>query len=600
MRPSEMQFSRQGGLFYTSPDEVGAPTPGSAIRDAYRTDVDHCERWQVVDEGPWRHHVCADAGPIPDQGWKIHVSALPDDAQPTLDAVAGEIARRGIPFKHLRDEDRLRASLAKYGDRVQCGKFITVYPRDGQEAVALMTRLSRILGPREAPVVLGDARWGRSPVYFRYGAHRLVLMDDPEHGQVPALRDPTGALVPDTRAASFTCPDWVEVPGPMREHIARRGAPDTTAEDWYPYTVESVMHFSNAGGVYLASCADGDDPVVFKEARPNVGLDDDGRWAVDRLRHEAQVIEVLASVEAVVRLKETRTIGGHLFLIEEYIDGPTLSTWIAQNYPFSMSGPDTAPGGVAAQDYVRRATGICRALRRAVEQVHAAGYALIDLQPMNVLIEADDKPRLIDLEAARPLNDRSPITIGTPGFVGPEDLIAEQQDWFAYNRIVAHIFYPLVPLNAISDHLLDVQIGQARRLLSDDVAFEELLMEDPPRHHDILPMVCAGQPDDVGELRRRLVAGLEDVTEPGPHGPTVPGDIVSFSGLGRINIESGTAGVLLTEELKEGFARLNLDRLTHVLLTQGHRSGRWLVRGCSRPRPCGVGDRRGGAGSGGA
>lgn len=123
MRPSETQFSRQGGLFYTSPDEVGAPTPGSVIREAYRTDVDHRESWRVLDDGPWRHHVCADVGPIPDQGWKIHVSAVPDDAQSTLDVVTGEISLQGIPFKHLRDEDRLRAPVGG-----NCGAYPSARP----------------------------------------------------------------------------------------------------------------------------------------------------------------------------------------------------------------------------------------------------------------------------------------------------------------------------------------------------------------------------------------------------------------------------------------------------------------------------------------
>ena len=58
---------------------------------------------------------------------------------------------------------------------------------------------------------------------------------------IPALRDPDGRLVPDERSTSFSCPEWVEVPDAMASHIARRSAPNTTAQDWYPYEVESVM-----------------------------------------------------------------------------------------------------------------------------------------------------------------------------------------------------------------------------------------------------------------------------------------------------------------------------------------------------------------------
>ena len=49
MRPSELQFSRQDGLFYTSPDEVTADAGSVA---PYRTGLDRADAWRIVDEGP--------------------------------------------------------------------------------------------------------------------------------------------------------------------------------------------------------------------------------------------------------------------------------------------------------------------------------------------------------------------------------------------------------------------------------------------------------------------------------------------------------------------------------------------------------------------
>lgn len=564
MRPSELQFSRQDGLFYTSPDEVTADAGSVA---PYRTGLDRADAWRIVDEGPWRHHTRLDGGALADQGWKIHVSTVPEEAQATLDTVADILSGSGTPFKHLRDEGRLRASLAKYGDRVQCGKFVTVYPHDEREAVDLMERMSHDLASSNGPVVLGDARWGRAPVFFRYGGYRLLLLDDPEQGRIPALRDPDGRLVPDERSTSFSCPEWVEVPDAMASHIARRSAPNTTAQDWYPYEVESVMHFSNAGGVYLASRSDTRSRVVLKEARPYVGLDDSGRWAVDRLRHEAGVMQALGDVGAVVDVHELREIGGHLFLVEEYVDGPTLNSWVAQNYPFSKND--------GAEDYVRSATALSRSLKQAVEEVHARGYALVDLQPMNIIVEEGLSPRIIDLEAARPLADRSPVTVGTPGFVGPEGLSPEENDWFAFNRIIAQLFFPLVPLNAVSDGLVDVQIQQARRLLSESIPFDELMASEPARRHDVVPVISTGAPRDASGLRRRLVAGLAAATYTDGAGPVIPGDIVSFFGAGRINIESGLAGALFTRDLVNGFAGIDLARASDDdgVLPRGYLSG---------------------------
>ncbi|WP_273167588.1 class III lanthionine synthetase LanKC [Actinomyces israelii] len=548
MRPSELQFSRQGGFFYTSPDEVTAGT--GDVEAPYRTGVDQADTWRIIDDGPWRHHMHSGAGPMADQGWKIHVSAVPTEAQSTLDTVTELFSGIGIPFKHLRDEGHLRASLAKYGDRVQCGKFVTAYPRDEREAVDLMEQLSRDLAASSGPVVLGDARWGRAPVFFRYGGYRLLLMDDPERGRVPALRSPDGTLVPDERSTSFSCPEWVDIPDAMAGHIAQRSAPNTTEQDWYPYEVESVMHFSNAGGVYLASCSDTRSRVVLKEARPYVGLDDSDLWAVDRLRHEAEVMRALSGVDAVVSFRELREIGGHTFLVEEYVDGPTLSSWVAGNYPFSVLDEP--------EDYIRRATSLSLSLKQAIEEVHASGYALVDLQPMNILIEGEERPRIIDLEAARPLADRSPITVGTPGFVGPDWLSPEENDWFAFNRVVAQLFFPLVPLNAISDDLIEVQVRQAHRLLSERIPFDEIMAAEPARRHNVVPVASADAPHGPAELRDRLVAGLAAVAHMDEGNLVIPGDVVSFSGAGRIDIESGLAGALFTRELADGFFSVDL------------------------------------------
>lgn len=46
MRPSELQFSRQGGFFYTSPDEVTAGT--GDVEAPYRTGVDQADTWRII------------------------------------------------------------------------------------------------------------------------------------------------------------------------------------------------------------------------------------------------------------------------------------------------------------------------------------------------------------------------------------------------------------------------------------------------------------------------------------------------------------------------------------------------------------------------
>ena len=541
MRPSELQYCRNQSLFYADPDNLSAES-AKIDNVSFWTYADNDISWKSISEGPWQHH--CHQSPMAEQGWKIHISSIPEEAQTVLSIASRIFLDNATSFKHLRNQECLRRSLAKYGDRIQCGKFIVGYPQEESVAVRLLKKLSDELKSFHGPVVLGDAQWGSAPIYFRYGAFRRIVMEDPESGLVAALRAPNGNLEEDRRSVHFSCPSWVSIPEEMVPHISRRFAPNTSDNDWYPYEIESVIHFSNSGGVYRANCCDSGESVVLKEARPYVGLDDFNCWAVDRLNHEAEAMKLLAGVPAIVRFKEFRKIGGHSFLIEEHVDGTNLNSWIAQNYPFALSE--------SPLKYVNSAIQISKKLKKTLQAVHERGYALVDFQPMNIIIDPELEPRIIDLETVRPLSDSSPVPIGTPGFVAKEGTDPESNDWFAYNRVVAQLFYPLVPLNSLSDSLIEVQMKMARQTLGCHIPFDTLLMPESPeaRRSDTVPYLMESRQTNLDQLESQLIEGIHASAYVFEGVIRIPGDIVSFSGIGHYNIESGLAGAAYTDAIK--------------------------------------------------
>ena len=58
---------------------------------------------------------------------------------------------------------------SKGGDRILTGKFITIYPNEG-EFIPLLDELHSALSnqPR-GPYILTDKRWKNGNVYYRYG-----------------------------------------------------------------------------------------------------------------------------------------------------------------------------------------------------------------------------------------------------------------------------------------------------------------------------------------------------------------------------------------------------------------------------------------------
>ncbi|HET9141389.1 MAG TPA: serine/threonine protein kinase, partial [Actinophytocola sp.] len=229
-------------LFY---DTVHADSTGATFATADRTLPEGWTRrpqddWLVFDPGA--------AGPaLPLQGWKIHVSACLDNADRVLDAVWDYCVERGIEFKFLRSPSALLARVSKYAPRGFSGKLVTIYPADDAALETILTELGERLDGEPGPYILTDLRWGRSPLFVRYGAFVRRHCVAANGRVVPAIADGTGKLVPDRRDPAFTVPPWVTLPDFLAPHLAARNA--VTVAD-LPYEIDEVLHFSNGGGVY--------------------------------------------------------------------------------------------------------------------------------------------------------------------------------------------------------------------------------------------------------------------------------------------------------------------------------------------------------------
>ncbi|MEE2045312.1 serine/threonine protein kinase, partial [Nocardiopsis tropica] len=148
--------------------------------------------WKRTRSGLWQ--VVAPEDPsLPEQGWKIHVSATVDGADATCRDVWDYCTGHGIAFKYLLDKNILVAANAKYAARASSGKLLTVYPRDEEELERTLHGLSALVGGRPGPYVLSDLRWDRGPLYVRYGAFRERWCLDAHGSRIPALRAPDGS-----------------------------------------------------------------------------------------------------------------------------------------------------------------------------------------------------------------------------------------------------------------------------------------------------------------------------------------------------------------------------------------------------------------------
>lgn len=364
-------------------------------------------KWVITEERPWKYYTFPDS--LPEQGWKLHVSVIPDDAEKVLNEVAPVLSKTMTSFKHLVDLGTLKSMLVKYANRAQCGKFITIYPSDDSKLADLCAELVPILKKYSGCDILTDCRIPGTTLHSRYGAFKRMNVRNDEGELVPAIKHPDGHLIPDKRETRFYIPDWVEVPDILKEAVVERTSANLPADAFDPYEIKSVMHYSNSGGVYKAINKITGEQVVIKEARPFTGLDGNGLWAQDRLRIERDVLKDLIEVKGVAKYIDYLKIAGHEFLVEELADGSEITRWTAQNYPFNKKQNPS--------QYLKKAAKIAVNLKTAVKQIHDAGWVMSDVQPKNIIVTSDLNVRMIDFETAVKADEPIIRGVATPGFV---------------------------------------------------------------------------------------------------------------------------------------------------------------------------------------
>jgi hypothetical protein len=522
-------------LFYDSLTTTGAEAAGFGVAargvpEGWRREPS--DDWFVY--GP-------DGATLPQQGWKVHVSACLDNAERVLATVWDYCVPRGLSFKFLRGPRMLLLRNAKYAPRGSSGKFVTVYPRDEGELELVCKELAELLDGEPGPYILSDLRYGAGPVYVRYGgfAARYCLSAD---GQVvPAIADATGTLVPDRRDPVFHVPDWITLPDFLAPHLAARNATTTTD---LPYRIERVIHFSNGGGLYVGRDTRTDTAVVLKEARPHAGLDAAGGDATARLGREAEMLRWLADVPQVPRVHDEFDLGDHRFLALEFIEGRPLNKVLVERYP--LTDADATPGDLA--DYTAWALHVYEQVEAAIDAIHARGIVYGDLHLFNIMIRPDDEVALVDFEVAAPVTEQRRPGLRNQGFAAPRERTGPAVDRYALACLRLALFLPITQLVRLAPdkaaHLAGIvatNFPVPRDFL--DAAVAEIRGDRPAATTIAGPDDFSPDPAGWPRLRSALAGAIIASATPHRDDRLFPGDIEQFR-TGGLTLAHGAAGVL--------------------------------------------------------
>lgn len=474
---------------------------------------------------------------LPEQGWKIHVSAGLDNATEILETVWDYCGHRHVAFKFLRNRIALLLANAKYADRGASGKFVTIYPSCETELLRVLEELGPLLEGRAGPYILSDLRWGAGPLYVRYGGFSERRCPSASGEWELAIEDATGQLVPDRRGPTFQLPPWVELPDFLAPHLAARNG--TTVAD-LPYRIDRALHFSNGGGLYVGEDLRNGEQIVLKEARPYAGLTLDGDDAITRLHRERDMLERLAGLDVVPALRDHFALGEHEFLVQEFVPGQVLNSLIVEHNPITGE----RVGSESAAEYTSWVIDVLDRVESAVAEVHDRGVVLGDVHPSNILIRPDGRPVLIDFEGAAFASEGRRQSLADPAFLAPSGRTGLDIDSYALACLRLFMFLPLTSLLGLSPgkarHLAQVAselFGVTKNYLDPAVRTVTSEVAESPA-----PTL---EPDSAGWQRARdsMVRAILDSATPERRDRLFPGDVEQF-GTGGLNLAHGAAGVL--------------------------------------------------------
>lgn len=502
------------------------------------------ENYNYIGGSHWINLLTNESVNLPNQGWKIHISSNISSAEETLNQVSDIMFSRNVSFKYVKNLYELRMKNSKYGDRSSSGKFITIYPKDIKEFLDLLNELERELDSSiSAPYILNDKRWKNTNIYFRYGGFVDIPMYKNGY-KVSAIQTPDGNLIEDLRLPYYSIPDFVEEPIEIQQMSKEMEISEDLITPLDNYEIEEALHFSNGGGVYLASDSK-KRKVVIKEGRPGSGLDAQDRDAYTRIINEKKMLKQLAGSEYTVKLIDSFDVWEHTFIVEEYINGGSLYDWLARQYPFYAPEKDN--------QYVKSSVNIINQLIQAIEETHEKGIGIGDLQPSNIIIDEFEQIKLIDFETASFIEDDIHSGLMTLGFSGSMSMTREQSDWFALLRIAKQLFLPVGPISDISNNMDNIHNQWIKKTFGEEAINIINEIEQKCKLMQVRPMKELVHSNGVLEINRKLPILINKISEGIIDNLTpnsrilIPGDIRQYEmTTGKVNILTGGFGIAMS------------------------------------------------------
>jgi formylglycine-generating enzyme required for sulfatase activity len=181
------------------------------------------------------------------------------------------------------------------------------------------------------------------------------------------------------------------------------------------YKIEALVGEGGMGVVWKARDSELGRAVAIKMIHQRYALEPDIRKRfIDEARIQAALVH-----QNICTLFDAFDEGGHLYLVQEYVDGLTVKQMLEQ-----CGGP------LPIDQTLEIARGVLAGLAHA----HEEGVIHRDIKPSNIIVNQKGRAKIMDFGIAKALGaermgkTKTGMTVGTPEYMSPEQILGKEVD----------------------------------------------------------------------------------------------------------------------------------------------------------------------------
>ena len=265
------------------------------------------------------------------------------------------------------------------------------------------------------------------------------------------------------------------------------------------YRIEGVAARSGMASIFRATDLNSGRQVAIKVPHPEMEADP---VFFDRFHREQEIGQKLDHPGVMKVISDN----GHsqIYMVMEWVQGRLLRQILNEQ------------GKLPVERAVRIALGICRAL----DYIHSQGVVHRDLKPENVMVDSEDRIKLIDFGIAAHTGSRRLTfaklsqTMGTPDYISPEQVKGKRgdarSDIYALGVMLYEMLTGKVPFTGSNAFLI-----MNDRLLNNPVPPRELDPGIPPQLQEVVYRALERDPHNRYPSAREMCWDLEHMDEVG-------------------------------------------------------------------------------------